>query len=318
MLDAEGLEAVERLERELLSTWATDDPVGAFGDAIRGAIPAAETVFFPGAVGGPPRWTVSSLLPRQRGELPVKNKMPRYRAYGDRKTDPFANRPVACHDLGLAFGRECVESIVEELLAPIGLHHQLRSVMYDREGRVALYAGYFRKRDAPPFAAADHARLHAIQAPLRRWTRLAEAIGLEPMGDGKLAESVARLDVPALLVSRGRIVFANRHAREGAAPDRGFVEGFRAAGTTIPVRTHGPLVDLVLLPRLAPAPGSWASCAARLPPYLRPAAELLRQGLGDKEIALALGAPLATVRTYSQRILRAAGVDSRRALMRLP
>jgi DNA-binding NarL/FixJ family response regulator len=45
-------------------------------------------------------------------------------------------------------------------------------------------------------------------------------------------------------------------------------------------------------------------------------AERLAEGLSDKEIAEALGIPVATARTYVARVLRRFGAKSRRELMR--
>jgi len=138
--------------------------------------------------------------------------MPKYRLYADRG-DPFANRPVGLRELGERFGCPRIEEVVDLVLAPAGLFHQLRTVMYDAKGKVVLFAGLYRPKGARAFDLADHGRLLALQPILRRWLVLAEAVGLAPMGDGGLVAAVESLGVPAALARRGEIVFANEPAR---------------------------------------------------------------------------------------------------------
>jgi DNA-binding NarL/FixJ family response regulator len=56
--------------------------------------------------------------------------------------------------------------------------------------------------------------------------------------------------------------------------------------------------------------------ASALPPKLAAVADGVTRGLTDKQIADELGAPLATVRTYVQRVYRRLGVHSRIELAR--
>ena len=61
----------------------------------------------------------------------------------------------------------------------------------------------------------------------------------------------------------------------------------------------------------------WAADLATLSPRLQEIAELLAEGLGDKEIANRLGHTLSpsTIRTYVARVYQRLGASSRRELM---
>lgn len=314
-LDADARAALGQVEAALDEVWSTDDPIRSFCAAFERSAPAVDVVVHPGAVDGPPPWTLSTIFRGYRGVLPCNAKLPRFRsygAYGERATDPFANRPVNLRDLAARVGRARVEQMAEELFQPIGLFHQLRTVLYDRSGHVRLLAGYYRPRGGLPFDAADHARLHALQPALRRWVNLATAIGFEPLGDGALVSAVSAMVGPSLLTRRDRIVFANAAAHALAESSGVALAELRARGRTIRLRERGIELDLLLLP-------SPASAQPQVPvaTYLRPVLKLLREGLADKEIAERLGLPMSTARTYVQRVLTIFGVHGRRALMRL-
>lgn len=315
----ERLEQGERarlvgFEDAIFGAWSTDDPVETFARALLEVWRNCHFVFFPGAVKGPPRWTLADQLPRYRGSLQaIHTKMQPFRAYGDRARDPFANRPAGCHDLALGFGRDRMEGVVDELLEPVGFRHQLRSVLYDRKGAVALFAGLYRTKGQRPFGLVDHARLHAMQPVLRRWTYLAEALGTAPIGTGDLAAHVERIDTPCFVAEGKRVVLANKLAR--TLPRFGTdATLWRAVGSAVPLRTKRLSLDLVLLPRHL-APRATPAGVGDLPPYLRAVANELVLGASDKEIASRVDAPLSTVRTYVTRVLARSGVRSRRDLM---
>jgi DNA-binding NarL/FixJ family response regulator len=61
--------------------------------------------------------------------------------------------------------------------------------------------------------------------------------------------------------------------------------------------------------------GGAYSRGSRLPLSLSRVADGLARGLSDKEIADELSMPIATVRTYTSRVLKKLGVSSRRQLM---
>lgn len=105
------------------------------------------------------------------------------------------------------------------------------------------------------------------------------------------------------------------------------VEGALAgASSTIRLRHDGRSAKIVVAPSPeAPARAAellvWSGpCRAasihQLPPSLQRVAELLVEGLSDKEIASRMKMPIATARTYVARVLQRVGVRSRRELMR--
>jgi DNA-binding NarL/FixJ family response regulator len=149
-----------------------------------------------------------------------------------------------------------------------------------------------------------------MQPALRRWVGLAKALGFAPVGDEELVNAVRAIPGPALVLHDDKPVFVNAPARACEAEWRG--ANVRQFAHVIPVRTQGLRLDLCLWPS---QPTQDASRFEALPAYLQPVAELLAKGLADKEIAARMDAPLSTVRTYVQRVLRHLGVRDRRALM---
>lgn len=80
--------------------------------------------------------------------------------------------------------------------------------------------------------------------------------------------------------------------------------------------TGGNALELVLpSSRAGSARGPLASAWHALPPSLHVVADLLAHGATDKEIAYAVGKPLATARTYAQRVLERLDLRSRRDLV---
>lgn len=312
----DGRDAVQAFGVALSKTWAQEDPVQGFAQALLAVAPEEHFVVHPGAVHGAPEWTLSDIFPGYRGRLPSHRELPRFRsygAYGERDKDPFANRPVNLRDLATCVGTLRVEEIAQELFLPIGFYHQLRTVLYDARGHVCALVGYYRPQGDPPFTVMDHARLYAMQPALRSWIRLAKALGFAPLGNDALINAVHAIPGPALVLHGDNPVFANASARACAAEWRDVNP--RQFGHVIPLRSRELPLDLCLWP----SKGTTAQEAGRfdaLPPYLQTVAELLALGLADKDIAARLDAPLSTARTYVQRVLRLLGVRDRRALMR--
>lgn len=194
-------------------------------------------------------------------------------------------------------------------------------MLYDAKGRVALYVGLYRTPGQRAYTLADDARLFDMQPLLRRWLRFAKAQGFEPLGTGSLLTAVEALGVPALVARRGTVLFGNELSRASPFDKKASeLRALVAASPRIPVRTKHDAVDIVVLPRVAAQPSKvgFRVAVAHLPPYLAPVAQLLRDGLSYKEIAIRAATSLATVRTYVQRVLKRLGLQDRRALMRLP
>lgn len=303
--------ALVDVDAALGRAWLADDPLRAMSLAVAKAVPEDVTCIYPGAVGTPPAWMVTSFLPGHVGFLPMRAKLPRIRAYRADSTDPFADRPVDLRTLAGHVGNGAVEAIRDEALAPLGFGHQLRSVLYDVNRRVELFIGLYRRPGARPHDLADHARLMCLQERVRCWARVAGAIGLAPLDDDGLVAKLARVDAPALLVSGREVIHANATGRALAARDAEAFTALVHTGARVPVRARRGALDLVLATARPPARD-----ADILPPYLRPVARLLAEGLCDKEIAAHLDTSLSTARTYTQRVLHALGAHSRRDLMR--
>jgi hypothetical protein len=93
--------------------------------------------------------------------------------------------------------------------------------------------------------------------------------------------------------------------------------GRRREVTIVPALAEGALtracVDLLIWIDADDEP---APSFRELPPSLQRIAARLARGVSDKEIAVDLGMPLPTVRTYVARVLRRLGARSRRELMR--
>jgi len=305
--DGARVAAFERATRE---AWIADDPVFAFGAALERLLPGTP-VFFPGAIDGPPRWTISSLLPGYRGEVSVASLLPRCRGYGQSNEDPFANRPVGLRDLAeTKFTDERLGFLVEDVMAPLRFFHQLRSVLYDSEGRVLLYAGYYLPRESAPFDLCHHALLYAAQPALRRWVRAAEVLGLEPIGNGEIVQQLSRVPTPAGLMYRGRVVHLNARGRMHCGGSLERLRSLVLHSARFPLGIDRGELELVLFAE--PRDGGTKA----VPKYLERTLDMLRDGASDKEIAQRLCAPLSTARTYVQRVLRALGAHDRREIMR--
>jgi DNA-binding NarL/FixJ family response regulator len=142
---------------------------------------------------------------------------------------------------------------------------------------------------------------------------MAKALGVEPLGDDELVNAVRAIPGPALVLHDDKPVFANGPARACEAEWRG--ASVRQLAHVIPLRTRGLRLALCLWPSQH-NPRQETGRFEALPAYLQTVAQLLALGLADKEIAARMEAPLSTVRTYVQRVLRRLGVQDRRALMR--
>jgi len=316
---------LDALRRRIAGSWLLPAPHLEVVAALAGVDPAQAVALYPGAPPAGPSWFVHNFGDRERPSAgPIANQevLPVVRLYELDQIDPFADRPVACAPLfAHATTGNHPLGFVQRILIDNGLFDQLRIVLYER-GRVALFAGWYRPKRARRFDERDHALLLAARPALRAWARAASAVGVQPLSDGALAGALAAIAQPALLLRRGRIVFANERGRSMAAAVVAWDRAGRPAGfaSTTPLRASALQVDLVLpdartrdamTARSAP-PGDGLG---ELPPSLQKVASLLARGLADKEIASELGVPLATVRTYVARALKRLDVRGRRELM---
>jgi DNA-binding NarL/FixJ family response regulator len=131
-----------------------------------------------------------------------------------------------------------------------------------------------------------------------------------------MAETTPALDRAALLQVR-RIVRAMRDAEGRGIPRAELLrlaeELGHTAGVTIDFEAAEELGQpLVVLRPVAPRP---AACLAALSPRELEVAQLLGQGLSNKDIASRLGISLPTVKDHVHRILDKTGLPSRLAVM---
>lgn len=156
----------------------------------------------------------------------------------------------------------------------------------------------------------------ALVPALARWLSTARSLGSVPFEATGLTTALDSNAAPSYLQrTDGQIVFANRAARRLEPSELRRLTEYPVHGST-QLRAARMTLRLVTL---APHPGAPAETDARideLPPSLRRVAFGLRLGLSDKELAERLDMPLASVRTYTARVLNRLGLSSRRALMR--
>lgn len=316
-LGGDGLVALSRCRRRLARSWLDGRPHLEAAAAVQDLDGESRVVLCPAAFDETPRWLAHTLDGGRPGSarLLSQDELHALRSYVLEGVDPFANRPVGLGPLLATQTDGGSLPALERLLVANGVQDLLRMVIYEGR-RASLFVGLFRRRGAPRFDRETHARLLAARPALRAWSRVAEAIGSEPLGDGALTSMLSALDEPALLVRRRRVVFANGAGHAWVEPTRrwlaaGAPGGF---GSVTRLAPRGFAVDLVL-PRTAQASDGLGELPPSLPPSLHKVASLLAQGLADKEIARELALPLATVRTYVARVLKRLDARGRRELM---
>lgn len=305
--------AAQRLldfEARIRGAWLTDRPELTAFEALSSLDSSSRAALYPCAPSGGPSWLVHS-TPGYTTEAPIPNQaaLPRVRSYGMTRRTPFAEVPVALAPLMRATAKT---EVVESVLLPLDAPQQLRIVLYE-QGRASLFAGFYRQRAAPVFDEASHALLLAARPALRTWLRTTRALGPRPLGEGALATTLEALPSAALLVRRGRILYANAAGKTVFDATRAWLAAGRPPGfaTTARLAPNGLTVDLVLPLAVEQA------VAPALPPALARVAERLGRGEADKDIARALSLSLRTVRTYTSRIYQRLGVHGRRELMNL-
>lgn len=142
----------------------------------------------------------------------------------------------------------------------------------------------------------------------------ARALGLGRGSPDRLVLALEAMPHPALLVTAsGRVAFANAEARRQLAGEPPWLATALARPDGL-ARVAPLRVGRVALRLVVPTPRFPASidvASLGLPPRLAQVAGELLLGRADKEIAEALGMPLATVRTYVARIYARLGVQSR-------
>ena len=311
-LDAQDRARVQRARRGIRAAWMSPRPEFALHDAVQVADPDSRLTLYPYAGPDGPQWMAQTFTSDVAADEPIRSQelLPSMRLYSLDRRDRYSNRPVAVGPLVLQppVPAEAPAAFVDAILRPNDVLHQLRMVLYERES-ASLYVGLYRRASQPRYDLASHARLLALRPALFEWSRTARAIGLVPLGDGALAAVLEQLDRPALLVRGAYVVFTNRAGAAFAERTQRWARDparVPPPGVVTPIAPGGYALKLVIV---------HAPALAELPPSLRPVLDLVAEGLSDKEIALRIGMPLATVRTYVTRGYKRLGVHDRRELI---
>jgi hypothetical protein len=299
--------------RGLLDHAWLEDPIASLVGALR-CVARGIVIVHSGARTRLPSWLIHDYVGQPSTSLPkVFGKrsfdMGAARLYALEGPDPFADRPVNLSTLANDF--EKIEPL-HQLLSHAGLHHQLRVVTYDSKQSLAGYFGIYLPKSERPYDLAEHRRFHAVVPLLRRWLATARFLGVAPLEETGLTSALEANAQPSYLVrDDGVVVFANRAGRMLPLAAREVASQGRA-GRSVRLSLPAQTLRLVTLPAAADAPRLGLQA---LPQALAPVADALSRGLSDKDIARELGMPLATARTYVQRVFRKLRVSSRRELM---
>lgn len=317
-LPSERRAGIRRAARALGECWLGGRPELGLLRQLELASPGNLIGIHPGISSGGVPWLVhtSGMGKAERDPIEGQRLIAATCLYDPTRRDAFSDRPVALAPL---IRRTPVDidplALVDGVLHPNRLFHQLRMVLY-QGGQLRLFVGLYRERVVDRFDELDHASMFAMRPMLGEWVRVARAIGIAPLGDGALVTTLNAIDQPALLLRRGRVVFANALGARQLGRVREWLRSSPrdpSVATLVPLRPGGLSVDLVL-PRAEPAP----ALAARLTPALAPVAAAMAEGLSDKEIADRLRISPRTARTYAHRVLTRLGVSDRRELIRRP
>lgn len=303
---------VKRAREQIRAAWLKPRPEFALHDAVHIVDPESRLTLYPYAGPGGPQWIAQTFTSDVPTDEPIRSHdlLPSMRLYALDRRDRYSNRPVAVGPLVLhpPVAVENPAAFIDALLQPNDVLHQLRMILYEGEC-ASLYVGLYRRPSQSKYDLASHARLLALRPALFEWSRTARAIGLAPLGDGALAAVLEQLERPALLVRGAHVVFANRAGAAYAQSTQSWARNpdrVPPPGVVTPIAPAGHALKLVIV---------HAPALSGLPPSLQPVLDLVAEGLTDKEIALRLDMPLATVRTYVTRGYKRLGVHDRRELI---
>lgn len=315
-LPASRRAALRRFGQQLGESWLSPRPERELLRQVEEAAPGSMVGVHPGVSPAGLPWLVHTRGMGKSEDDPIENQrlIAATCLYDPTRRDAFSDRPVALAPL---IRRTPVNidplALVDGVLHPNRLFHQLRMVLY-QGGGLRLFVGLYRERVSERFDDADHAAMLALRPALAEWVHVARAIGLAPLGDGALVTALGAIDQPALLLRRGRVVFANPLGQRWLGRVK---EWARTSprdprfASTVRLCPGGLEVELVLVRAERP----W-DFAARLTPALVPVAEAMAEGSSDKEIADRLRLPLRTARTYAHRVLTRLQINDRRDLIR--
>lgn len=311
--------AHSKLARERLGElWTAPHAYGQVAEVVRDLIPSAEQGLVydwcaedePGECGHTfdPSGTGWGAVPS------VFNGIRALRQYSPNEPDRFANRAVTTRALFHGRG-EVLEDVRGLIWKKLGAHCQLRVTLYDR-GRLTAMVAVLKDRPGIDFSAGEAALLDSIVGRLGDALTAARALGAVPAGRSTMARVLDAFQQPAFLaLGSGAVAYANIAARAAYPATPAWLtsvlripERHRLLAGVTRVEHEGRSLYLVV-PRAPPVAPSARRRA--LPLSLSRVADLVADGLSDKEIATSLGVSVATARTYVQRIYRVLGVRSR-------
>lgn len=318
-LRSDDLRRVRAVERELRELWPDVTLLPRVAELVRDAFDGEQAVL---AYLRPPGNAFSAVGHTfakpfdQWASIRNIQTLPGHIRYSLTEREVFAGRPVDERAL-FAGDRDGLAHYRADFLAPNDLWFQLRTSLYEGNDFAGLF-GLLRPKDAGPFGRGDARRSSALTPAVAEWMQVARLLHAVA-DDAALVTVLDALDEPVFLATRKGVPVHANHAAKRA--HRSPPEWLAAVARQGP--GHGPLAKVapvriagseLLLVRQQDA-GSGPQPLSSLPPYLVPTATLMARGLSDKEIACALDASLATVRTYAHRVLRLLEMSSRRELM---
>lgn len=318
-----GAVSMDRFRRSLSDIWVEPGYMRSVAARLSALIPSSSAFVYDLRDDGT-RGDVGHLLSSAGNDwasVPGHENIPglaRYRFRPGEPLDRWANRAVETRRL---YDRqpEQLAMLREKIIAKWDAHYQLRVVLYDRSQFRGLCAVVREERQGE-FTQEDRMKLQRVTPALLDGFRAVRALGSKPLARVGLVGVLDAFDQPAyVLTERGNVVHRNAAAAVNeSVPDwLGWIVTVsddpqaHALAQLHPLEIEGQRFWLVV-PR-ASHPG--AGVRDELPPALDAIAEHLVRGLSDKEIASKTGRPIATVRTYVQRLYARLGVHSRYELI---
>lgn len=214
--------------------------------------------------------------------------------------------------------RPAVERARRGLLESLGLWYVM-SVSVTDGGRQLASVAFARPRSQGDYCRWERRRLEKVLPTLRDGLVVTETLEGAHLEAAQLERVVDHFHSPAHLVTaEGDVLFRNEAARSHTEPRQSpLAEDLQ--GCVTPVLIGQRQAYLVVSERAGRRPGGPRRRTRRsledLPPALARVADLLVEGLADKEIAQQLDLSLSTARTYVARVYRRLGVHGRGQLL---
>jgi hypothetical protein len=310
---------LDSLRTALAECWSHRDGLGQLAVALGNVIPGTVGLIYtrePDGSFGPMGHTLRDRADQSWDRMPYAHTLDELRRvlnYPLHGTSPFAGKFV---DTATSYRGRLAEldTYTRRVLAPNGVQHHCRVVVY-RQATMRAWVGVFGVSGDHEFTTAERRLLSRALPAIEDAMDAGEIVRYGRADSFAVQAILDAIGVPTwLMTARGSIVHANATARRGGreareratrAAQRADHEPWFAVSR---IEIDGDPLTLVI---------DRAPHVHVLPRSLSRVAEGIANGSTDKEIALALNIPIATVRTYVQRIYRRLNVHSRVALARL-